>query len=205
MTASQRDSLYQMFTVARNSLTSSLGGSFDGADSSNQSSQSSNVANHDATADSVAQLRASMAKELNRIAAIRKVCNSRHPSIEAKAIAEGWDLTRTELEILRADRPAAPAVQTIDNTITSSTLEAACMMTARYSNLEHDYDAKTLEAAQRRYKGRISLQELLLEAAWSNGYTGRNFRDSREVLRAAFHAPIQAGFSTSTSVASFPT
>ena len=36
----------------------------------------------------------------------------------------------------------------------------------------------------------------MLEAAWANGYTGRTFRDNREVLRFAFHAPIQAGLST---------
>jgi len=37
---------------------------------------------------------------------------------------------------------------------------------------------------------------LLLEAAWANGYTGRNFRDSREALRFAFGKDLQAGFST---------
>jgi hypothetical protein len=40
------------------------------------------------------------------------------------------------------------------------------------------------------------LQELLLEAAWANGYTGRNFRDSRSVLRFAFGQNLQAAFST---------
>src|SRR5690606_26426032 len=48
----------------------------------------------------------------------------------------------------------------------------------------------------RRYKGGIGLQELLLEAAWANGYTGRNFRDSRNVLRYAFNSSIEAGFSS---------
>ena len=38
-------------------------------------------------------------------------------------------------------------------------------------------------SASRRFRGGIGLQELLLEAAWANGYTGRNFRDSRAVLR----------------------
>ncbi len=195
MTAAQRDSLEQMFAVARSNLVAD----FKPNDDSNAGSRTShgNMANSPSIdIDPIIQLRASMAKELKRIAGIRRVCEGRYPDLEAQAIAEAWDVTRTELEKLRIERPSAPAVQTVDNTVTSSTLEAACMMTARYPELEHDYDAKTLEAAQRRYKGRISLQELLLEAAWSNGYTGRNFRDSREVLRAAFHAPIQAGFST---------
>jgi phage major head subunit gpT-like protein len=49
---------------------------------------------------------------------------------------------------------------------------------------------------RRRFRGGIGLQELLLEAAWANGYTGRNFRDSRAVLRYAFKPEITAGFST---------
>jgi hypothetical protein len=45
-----------------------------------------------------------MATELNRIAAIRKACGGRHPDIESKAITEGWDPMRAELEVLRLDR-----------------------------------------------------------------------------------------------------
>jgi phage major head subunit gpT-like protein len=61
---------------------------------------------------------------------------------------------------------------------------------------EKEYEEKALDAASKRFRGGIGLQELLLEAAWANGYTGRNFRDSRGVLRAAFGKDIQAGFST---------
>jgi hypothetical protein len=35
-----------------------------------------------------------------------------------------------------------------------------------------------------------------LEAAWANGYTGRNFRDSRAVLQSAFGQSLEAEFST---------
>ena len=34
------------------------------------------------------------------------------------------------------------------------------------------------------------MQELLLEAAWANGYTGRSFRDTRAVLQAAFNGGV---------------
>ena len=34
------------------------------------------------------------------------------------------------------------------------------------------------------------------KAAWANGYTGRNFRDSRAVLRYAFNPGLEAGYST---------
>ncbi len=146
--------------------------------------------------DPVAQLRQSMANEIQRIAGIRKACAGRRPEIEAKAIAEGWEPMKAELEVLRNERPKAPAVQTVDRSINTDVLEAACLMTGRHSEVEKQFDDKTLETASRRFKGGIGLQELLLEAAWANGYTGRTFRDAKEVLRHAFHSPIQAGFST---------
>ncbi|MHB9081933.1 MAG: phage major capsid protein [Pirellulaceae bacterium] len=62
--------------------------------------------------------------------------------------------------------------------------------------LEANYDERTLELAASRFLGGISLQELLLEAAWINGYTGRNFRDSRAVLKYAFGHSIEAALST---------
>jgi hypothetical protein len=61
------------------------------------------------SADTVAGIRAEAAAEEERIAAVRKVCGSDHADISAKALREGWDVTRTELEVLRADRPKAPA------------------------------------------------------------------------------------------------
>ena len=70
------------------------------------------------------------------------------------------------------------------------------MLSANLTNVEKLHDEKTLDVASKRYRGGIGLQELLLEAAWANGYTARNFRNSREVLRYAFGRDIQAAFST---------
>ena len=70
------------------------------------------------------------------------------------------------------------------------------MVTAKLDGVENLFDEPTLEAAQKRFRGGITLQELLLEAAWANGYTGRNFREPRSVLRFAFHPELEAGFST---------
>jgi hypothetical protein len=56
--------------------------------------------------------------------------------------------------------------------------------------------ADARRSGPRRFRGGIGLQELLLEAAWANGYTGRNFRDHRTVLRYAFGRGIEAAFST---------
>lgn len=190
LTASQMDSLRQMFAVAQIRLDS------DPIHELPSANEPSSSTGSDAGNDPVTALRSSMSSELKRIAAIRKICSGRDATIEARAIAEGWDTTRTELEMLRAQRPQAPAIQTVDRSLTGEVLEAACMIAARHSDLESLYEARTLEAATRRFRGGISLQELLLEAAWANGYTGRNFRDSREVLRFAFGPSIQAGLST---------
>ena len=146
------------------------------------------------TAESI---RAEAAAESARIAAIRKLFNGQHADLEAQAIRECWDVTRAELEHLRINRPKAPAAITAqENGLTSEVLEAACVLTAKLSSAESEYDEQTLERASKRFRGGIGLQELLLEAAWANGYTGRNFRDSREVLRCAFGQGIQAGLST---------
>ncbi|MCP4594510.1 MAG: hypothetical protein GY842_27580 [bacterium] len=149
-----------------------------------------------AAVDAVAELRAGAAAETKRLAAIRKVCGSRHPELEAQAITEGWTTDKCELEVLRASRPKAPAVHIVDDAMGGPVLEAACMLTAKLADVEQLYDDKTLDAASKRFRGGIGLQELLLEAAWANGYTGRNFRDSRSVLRCAFGRDLQAGFST---------
>ncbi len=145
-----------------------------------------------------AEIRAAAVAETNRVAAIRRICDGRFSKIEAEAIRDGWDETRTELAVLRDGRPKAPAVQVHhnSNTVSGQLLEAACMVTAKLDGVEKLFDEPTLEAAGRRYRGGIGLQELLLEAAWANGYTGRNFREARNVLRFAFHPELEAGFST---------
>ena len=153
-----------------------------------------------ATAESI---RAEALAETKRIASIRKVCGGgagKHADIEATAIAEGWDATKCELEVLRASRPtipAGPAVHSSDHQITAQVLEAACLLTAGLADLDKSCEEQALDAASKRFRGGIGLQELLLEAAWANGYSGRNFRDSRAVLRFAFNPPsVEAGFST---------
>ena len=144
-----------------------------------------------------AEIRAAALAETNRIAAVRKICAGKYPQIEADAIRDGWDSIRTELAVLRESRPKAPAIHAQDNkTVNGSLLEAACMVTAKLDGVENLFDGPTLEAAHKRFHGGITLQELLLEAAWANGYTGRYFREPRSVLRFAFHPELEAGFST---------
>jgi len=150
------------------------------------------------TADPVADLRARAVAEQERIIAIQTVCGTRHAAIAAKAISQGWDKYRTEAEVIRAERPPVPSVHIVDNVLTNELLEAACVMSGRVDQPEKYYDERTLDAACRRFGRRLGLQEMLLEAAWANGYTGRTFRDSRTVLRFAFGRGdiLAQGFST---------
>lgn len=111
--------------------------------------------------DVIADMRAKAAAESQRIADIRAVCKGQHADIEAKAIGEGWDTTKTELEVLRASRPKAPTgfVRTSNNN--AAVLEASALMTSgefSLASLEKHFDEKTLDAAD-RLRG-IGIQEL---------------------------------------------
>ena len=142
------------------------------------------------------QVRAAALAETARIAAVRKVCSGKHSEIEAQAIRDNWDATRTELEVLRASRPKAPAIHAPDTSVTSEVLEAACFQSAKLEGIEKVCSTQAIEIAAKRFQGGLGLQELLFEAAIANGYTGRTFRDSRRVLEAAFGRGIEAGMTT---------
>jgi hypothetical protein len=144
----------------------------------------------------VERLRIAAAAETERHAAIRRICGDRHPEIEAEAIRKGWTVEQTELAVLRADRPKTPAPPAAEPLLNGLVLEAACVLAAKLGKAEEEYDERTLESAGKRFRGGISLQELLLEAAWANGYTGRSFRENREILRFAFGRNVQAGLSS---------
>jgi hypothetical protein len=148
------------------------------------------------TEQSPEQIRAAALAETARIAAVRKVCGGKHSEIEAQAIRDNWDATRTELEVLRASRPKAPAIHAPDNSVTSEVLEAACFQSAKLEGIEKVCSTQAIEIAAKRFQGGLGLQELLFEAAIANGYTGRTFRDSRRVLEAAFGRGIEAGMTT---------
>lgn len=146
-----------------------------------------------ATPGDLKAARALQAAESRRVAGIRKVCAGKHEELEAKAIEEGWSTEKTELHVLRAARSTPPAIHgSRQQPITSQVLEAAVLQATRASEVTlRPYGDRVLQAAHSAFRGRIGLQELLLEAAYANGYAGRSFRgDHREVLRAAF------GFST---------
>ena len=142
------------------------------------------------------QIRAAALAETARIDAIRKVCGGKHTSIEAQAIRDGWDATRTELEVLRASRPKAPAVHAPDESLTSEVLEAACLQSARFADIEQHCSEQALELASKQFRHGIGLRQLLCEAARVHGYAGGGYRDHRQVLEAAFGRGLEAGMTT---------
>jgi hypothetical protein len=153
----------------------------------NKSVEANDTDDTDDQPDVVSDIRAEVAAETKRLAAVRKVCAGKNDEIEAQAISEGWDEAKTELAVLRAERPQAPAINGNSDTPTGQTLEAAVCMAAGLEDIDKKYSDQVLEAADKRFNGQIGLQDLLIEAARMSGYTGWNFRsDMRGVLEAAF-------------------
>jgi len=127
-------------------------------------------------------IRQAAAAEVRRIAEIRKACNGRHADIEARAIEEGWDATRAELEVLRAERPT-PAVIVRDNSQTVEGLQAALILRAggKLDNPVYQRpEAIGLAPAWLRQSINSDHRQRVMESAW-------RFRDMSllDVCRAA--------------------
>ena len=138
-----------------------------------------------AAANPVADMRKAIADETKRIQAIRTLCDGKYPDIEAKAIEDGWDLTRCELEVLRASRPKAPAVHTQRSNSDPKIFEAVALMAAGVpeARLQALYDATTLDAAD-RLRG-IGIQEYCERISGAGSFP-RFRRDASGWLQAAF-------------------
>lgn len=109
------------------------------------------------------------------------------------------------LEAKRAERPKAPAIHVVDVAASNDpkVVEAALCLAGSLPDVEKKYDAKVLEAADKR-RSSTSLQEVILEAARANGFTGGsrvNSGNIEEVLRCAFSRSIQAGSFATHSIA----
>lgn len=150
-----------------------------------------------AQADHLQAQREKAAADVERVAALQTIAAG-HPKILAQAIREGWAAEKAELEVLRASRAQAPAIHSGSMSgVTDLILQAAVCLSGRHSEAESLFDEKTLEAASKKFRRGIGLQEMLLEAAYANGYQGRSFRqDMTGVLRAAFGLQASGGFST---------
>jgi hypothetical protein len=133
----------------------------------------------------VLEIRKQVAGETKRIQAIRTVCDGKFPDIEAKAIEEGWDVTKCELEVLRASRPKAPAVHVQRSNSDPKIFEAVALMAAGVpdARMQVMYDAPSLEAAD-RLRG-IGIQEYCERISGAGNFP-RFRRDASGWLQAAF-------------------
>ncbi len=151
-------------------------------------------------ATAVAELRAELATETARVAAIRKLCG-KHTDIEAQAIKEGWDETKTELAVVRADRPRGPAIHARNWNDSPQIIEAALCLSRRHEDVEKRFKPEVLEAADRQYRN-LGFQRLFMMAAAANGYPagpgeGIHAGNINEVLHYAFPPrTLDASFST---------
>lgn len=108
-----------------------------------------------------------------------------------------------ELAVTRATRGRAPAAigrrGSAPDLPQQEVIECAVCVAAGLSNAEKVFGERTLEAAHRRFKGRIGLQEVLLMFARAAGCDSLSVRSGLEsILRATFRQDLQAssGFST---------
>jgi hypothetical protein len=137
-----------------------------------------------ASDDPVTDMRRRMAAETRRVEAIRKVCAGKHPDLEAKAIEEGWDESRTELHVLRASRPQVPAVSSRPRNTSPQVFEAVALMSSGLPNsrIEAIYAEPILEAAD-KLRG-VGIQEFCELACGAQ--LPRFRRDASGWLQAAF-------------------
>jgi hypothetical protein len=114
-------------------------------------------------------IRAAAASEMKRIAAVQKVCGTKHAEIAAKAVEENWSQERTELEVLRADRPAAPAAHVHDNRVDQKVIMATAGFAGRLpeKTLLASFGEQAVEAAG-KLRG-IGIQELFRLCARAEG------------------------------------
>lgn len=122
------------------------------------------------------------------------VVNGVSTNIASTAIRDNWDTNKTELEMMRSARPTNINAggrngSNGDNPRDRFVILAAALAIAgKRKDIEKLFTPDQLQAAHSEYKGRIGLQQLLLEAAYINGYTGRpNVKGNlKAILQAAF-------------------
>lgn len=158
----------------------------------------------------VADIRAAAAAEARHIATIRKLCTGQHAEIEAQAITEGWDPTRTELALLRASRPQGPYLvrgTAHDRFGPAQLLEAALALNRPFIRLERHYPADLLQAAEDRHGRRWKLREAICLVAQANGYAGSPSLEAHSLGEAMCYAgtfplTLQAAGSSTLSLPS---
>lgn len=154
-----------------------------------------------------------LAAEKRRVSGINLVASSytnhivkldgKDVDIVAHAIENGLQPADVELHLLKSNAAKPPVhvlvPQGIPGVAPAKVLEAAIIQSSRMTadlkaQVEKQYGDQVMQAAHSAFKGRIGLQQLLIEAARANGYHGYNFRgDHREIMQAAFSTKDVSG------------
>jgi len=157
------------------------------------------------------------AEEEDRQAGIRRVCAqhgdplhnaTENRTLAAHAIKEGWTVERAqeraELLAMRANRPhvnTGTGGARDGDRINADVMTCALMQAGSFGAIEAAFPAPVLEAAHKQYRGRASLQEIILQCARVNGYHGshRFAGNERAILQAAFSSIDISGILANTA------
>lgn len=132
--------------------------------------------------------------DTDEITAIEKMYEH---AVEANMSVQDFRLELYESTIPQGRTVAAPRHR--DSRLTSEVLEAAICQTGRLPGHEKLFDSQTLQLAQDRFKGRVSLGQVFMLAAEANGYRGDYAsKVTTDVHNAAFGLRQQHGAAFST-------
>lgn len=124
-------------------------------------------------------------------------CKQIRTLMEAAIADEKTTRQDFDLSLLRLDRFMPPSVfspSSPNGQITQDVLEAAICQSAKLPNIDKQFSDQAQQLAHSRYKGRISLCDMLLEAArHNNGFRGTR-HDLKGMCRAAFRESGQEGY-----------
>jgi hypothetical protein len=161
--------------------------------------------------DDLHALRASRAAESRRIAKIEEL-TAKHPTIQAKAIEEGWTAEKAELEVLRAARPTAtPQMFNINagagGELTGDIVAAACALSG---GLQEKYAYAGLNDKQKEIAASKALRQQSIFGLCSIVAAAHNLhlpgsRMSDDVIKAMFRIDTHAAHNIEASTVGFST
>lgn len=147
---------------------------------------------------SMKRYRSRLAVEDQRVTLINARLGS-HAALKVKAIEEGWDANKIELEALRADRPSAPVghAGVGGSDVSPRVMEAALCRGAGLKGLEKlGYTDQELSLCDKHFGSRLGIKGFLLECAAKAGkvYRSDSFATHQKaILKAAFSAADVSG------------
>ena len=151
----------------------------------------------------------------NVLAEAKKSARKGLGDLKAKAARSRWNaeiyrakageiLANAKLTIVRGSRPTAPAIHASGRDTNGDVLAAAVCQRLGLKDLDKQFGEKTLDSAHREFRGRLGIQQLVIMAAASNGWTCRpgerlhtgNLREALEYALPRRDIRASAGFST---------